>query len=107
MGIVALHSSLKQEQEQERRLSIFPSPEVTAVPEFIDLVFAKTSPKRSFCMTENERIGLVFPKAGSLNSGTGVFRELQLIPVLVPAHLCTGSCGAALGVSPSSSEGLY
>ncbi len=43
-----------------------------AVPEFIDPVFAKTSPKRSFRMTENERIGLVFVKTGSINSGTGV-----------------------------------
>ncbi len=41
------------------------------VPEIIDPVFAKTSPKRSFCMTENERFGLVFTKTGSINSGTG------------------------------------
>jgi hypothetical protein len=41
------------------------------VPEIIDPVFAKTSPKRSFCMTENERFGLVFVKTGSINSGTG------------------------------------
>ncbi len=39
--------------------------------EIIDLVFAKTSPKRSFCMTENERFGLVFVKTESINSGTG------------------------------------
>jgi hypothetical protein len=44
---------------------------MTPVPEIIDLVFAKTSPKRSFCMTENERFGLVFVKTGSINSGTG------------------------------------
>jgi hypothetical protein len=30
------------------------------VPEIIDTVFAKTSPKRSFSMTEYERFGLVF-----------------------------------------------
>jgi hypothetical protein len=42
----------------------------TPVPEIIDPVFAKTSPKRSFCMTENERFGLVFVKTGSINSGT-------------------------------------
>jgi hypothetical protein len=46
-----------------------------AVPEFIDPVFAKTSPKRSFCMTENERIGLVFVKTGSINSGTSFGSE--------------------------------
>jgi hypothetical protein len=30
------------------------------VPEIIDPVFVKTSPKRSFSMTEYERFGLVF-----------------------------------------------
>ncbi len=34
----------------------------TAVPEIIDTVFAKTSPKRSFSMTEYERLGIVFTK---------------------------------------------
>jgi hypothetical protein len=42
----------------------------SAVPEIIDPVFTKTRPKRSFCMTENERFGLVFTKTGSINSGT-------------------------------------
>jgi hypothetical protein len=32
------------------------------VPEIIDQVFAKTSPKRSFSMTEYERFGPVFTK---------------------------------------------
>jgi hypothetical protein len=41
------------------------------VPEIKDLVFAKTSPKRSFSMTENERFGLIFANTGSINSGTG------------------------------------
>jgi hypothetical protein len=40
--------------------------------EFIDPVFAKTSPKRS--ANEYERFGLVFAKTGSINSGTAVFR---------------------------------
>jgi hypothetical protein len=47
------------------------------VPEFIDPVFAKTSPKRAFSMTENERFGLVFLKTGSINSGTVVFMCVQ------------------------------
>jgi hypothetical protein len=34
----------------------------TTVPEIIDTVFAKTSPKRSFSMTEYERFRLVFTK---------------------------------------------
>ncbi len=42
------------------------------VPEIIDPVLAKTSPKRSFCMNENESFGLVFVKTGSINSGTVV-----------------------------------
>ncbi len=32
------------------------------MPEIIDPVFAKTSPKHSFSMTEYERFGLVFTK---------------------------------------------
>ncbi len=43
----------------------------TAVPEFIDPVFVKTSPKRSFSVIQNERFGLVFVKTGSIISGTG------------------------------------
>ncbi len=42
------------------------------MPEIIDPVFAKTSPKRSFSMTENERFGLVSANTGSINSGTGI-----------------------------------
>ncbi len=43
------------------------------VAEFIDPVFVKTSRKRSFYMTKNERFRLVFVKTGSINSGTGHF----------------------------------
>jgi hypothetical protein len=42
------------------------------VTEIIDPVFAKTRPKRSFCITKNERFGLVFVKTGSINSGRGL-----------------------------------
>ncbi len=42
------------------------------MPEIIDTVFTKTSPNRSFSMTEYERFGLVFTKRGSINSGTGL-----------------------------------
>ncbi len=44
------------------------------VPEFVDPVFAKTSPKRSFSLIEYERLGLVFTKTGSTNSGTAVYK---------------------------------
>jgi hypothetical protein len=45
--------------------------EEKAVPKFKDPVFTKTSPKRSFSVTEYERFGLVFAKIGSINSSTG------------------------------------
>jgi hypothetical protein len=37
----------------------------------------KTSPKRSYSVIENERIGLVFAKTVSIISGTGEFRKRQ------------------------------
>jgi hypothetical protein len=49
------------------------------VPEFIDPVFAKTSPKRSFLVKENERFGLVFAKTGSIISGTDLFDVHMMI----------------------------
>jgi hypothetical protein len=48
-----------------------PSP--FTVPEFIDPVFAKTSPRRAFSVIENARFWLVFATTGSINSGTGQF----------------------------------
>ncbi len=56
--------------------------------EFIDPVFAKTTPKRSFSLIENERVGLVFAKTGSINSGT-VLSCLQLS--FGPANLTESS----------------
>jgi hypothetical protein len=47
-------------------------------PEFIDQVFAKASPKRSFSVVENERFGL-FRGNGSINSGTVVFGFTELL----------------------------
>ncbi len=41
------------------------------MPEFIDPVFTKTSPKRSFSVIQNERFGLAFAKTGSIISDTG------------------------------------
>ncbi len=43
------------------------------VPEFIDPVFAKTSLKRSFSVSESERFRLVSAKTGSINSGTALW----------------------------------
>jgi hypothetical protein len=50
----------------------------SAVSEFIDPVFAKTSPKRSFSMSQIERFGLVFAETGSINSGTEVANFFSL-----------------------------
>jgi hypothetical protein len=52
------------------------------VPEVIDPVFVETSPERSFSLIKSERIGLVFAKTGSINSGTG---ESVNVLVLVAA----------------------
>ncbi len=48
------------------------------MPEFIDPVLAKTSPKSSFSMSENERFGLVFAKTRSIHSGTDLFQNKLL-----------------------------
>jgi hypothetical protein len=53
--------------QRDKRAALWES----TVPEFIDTVFAKTSPKRSFSVIENERFRLVSEKTGSINSGTG------------------------------------
>jgi hypothetical protein len=47
---------------------------LSPVPEFIDPVFTKTSPKRLFSVIQNERFGLVFAKTGSIISGTGLHK---------------------------------
>jgi hypothetical protein len=48
---------------------------LSLVPEFINPVFGKTSPKRSFSLIENERFGFFFPKTGSINLGIGKIDE--------------------------------
>ncbi len=44
------------------------------VPEFIDPVFTKTSPKRSFSVNRKRAFWLVFAKTGSIISGKGIFQ---------------------------------
>ncbi len=44
----------------------------SSVPEFIDPVFTKTSPKRSFSLNRKRAFWLVFAKTGSIILGTGV-----------------------------------
>jgi hypothetical protein len=53
------------------RYSARPTPFYSA--RIYDPVFAKTSPRRSFSVIENERFGLVFAKTGSINSGTSEY----------------------------------
>ncbi len=55
------------------------------MPEFIDLVFATTTQKRSFLMTENERLWLVSAKTGFINSGTGEIGRVTVYPVRIIA----------------------
>ncbi len=64
----------------------------TPVPEFIDPAFAKTSPKRSFSLTENERFRLVFVKTGSINSGTAV----ACVPSVAGSHAACHPCSCLL-----------
>ncbi len=43
------------------------------MPEFIDPVFTKTSPKRSFSLNRKRAFWLVFAKTGSIISGTVLY----------------------------------
>jgi hypothetical protein len=47
------------------------------VPEFIDPVFTKTSPKRSFSLNRKRALWLVFAKTGSIISGTGIYNQQE------------------------------
>ncbi len=69
-------SSPNSSIEKNRLENHFTFSYTCTVPEFIDQVFAKTSPKRSFSITENDRFGLVFVKTGSINSGTAVSQKI-------------------------------
>ncbi len=47
------------------------------MPEFIDPVFTKTSPKRSFSLNRKRAFWLVFAKTGSIISGTGCYCQAR------------------------------
>jgi hypothetical protein len=51
----------------------------TPVPEIIVTVFAKTSPKRSFSMTEYEPFGLVFTKTRVYKFGHRIRQKHHVI----------------------------
>ncbi len=50
------------------------------MPEIIEPVFAKTSPKCSFSMTENERFGRVFANTGSIFYKFGQRKDPEFDP---------------------------
>ena len=56
---------------------------VTPVPEFIDPVFEKTSPKRSFSIIKNDRFGLVFAKTGPINLVTAMLYYINKIYTMI------------------------
>ncbi len=64
------------------------------VPEIIDTVFAKTSPKRSFSMTEYERFRLVFTKTRVYKFGHW--------SLCVPAPLCHRCCVVSAEQQPQN-----
>ncbi len=76
------------------------------MPEFIDPVFTKTSPKRSFSVIQNERFGLVFAKTGSIISGTEVstYTLDNLFAPLDGAHLIQPSRALSILVYSISLE---
>ncbi len=49
------------------------------LPEFIELVFTKTNPKRSFSLNRKRAFWLVFVKTGSIISGTCVLRTIRFM----------------------------
>ncbi len=57
------------------------------MPEIIDPVFAKTSPKRSFSLTDYERFGLVFTKTRVYKFGhrTGLGKHKTLRDGFLPS----------------------
>jgi hypothetical protein len=57
------------------------------VPEFIDPVFTKTSPKRSFSLNRKRAFWLVFAKTGSIISGTGLLFRDGVHIVMCPVFL--------------------
>jgi hypothetical protein len=61
--VVALRGRLRTKKNLRKFRKYCP------VPEIIDTVFAKTSPKRSFSSTEYDRFGLVFTKTRDYKFG--------------------------------------
>jgi hypothetical protein len=65
------------------------------VPEFIDPVFTKTSPKRSFSLNRKRAYWLVFAKTGSTISGTGNHQQ-RISLILGDLYLLSKSSSSSL-----------
>jgi hypothetical protein len=70
---------------------------LSPVPEFIDPVFTKTSPKRSFSLNRKRAFWLVFAKTGSIISGTGEDKSHPCV-WMAPTSVCSDSPEAGVSV---------
>jgi hypothetical protein len=68
-----------------------------SVPEILDPVFAKTSPKRSFSMTEYERFGLVFTKTRVYKFGHWA-ASVSVLQTMLPGCVIPTAACAAIGL---------
>jgi hypothetical protein len=75
---------------------------MSSVPEFIDPVFAKTCPKRSVSLIEDERFGLVFAKTGFINSGTVLLK--RFVNIFLSSDWF-GHCGSVVYILYSNRKG--
>ncbi len=72
------------------------------MPELIDPIFAKTSPKHTFSMIDNDRFGLVFATTGSINSGAKYRGKLKQVCTAAVAYSLIMCTRAALAGAPHS-----
>jgi len=74
----------------------------TPVPEFIDPVFTKTSPKRSFSLNRKRAFWLVFAKTGSIISGTDAYSMLKNVLITCFSPTQIDNCFKLLDMPPMS-----
>jgi hypothetical protein len=70
-------SSLRSSITRAQKLCCLALKEPIHVPEFIDPVFTKTSPKRSFSLNRKRPFWLVSAKTGSIISGTELLKRFS------------------------------
>ncbi len=69
-------------------------PYMRSVPEIIDPVFAKTSPKRSFSMTEYERFGFVLTKMRVYKFGHCKRKRAKYLSAVSPVESFKDLCSS-------------